>query len=332
MPSNNERFRNEFATKILDVLPPDKVNEVLRAFDITSGQYEINRKAVELITVDGVPEIVKRYIASKAIAGCSKKTLNQYRLKMINFFSVVKKTFTDIHTDDIRLYLNYCKEFHNACNSYLDNIRLTINGFFQWLVENDYIIRNPCANVERIKFNQKTREPLDSYDMECVRWNTLDIRELALLNFLYSTGMRVGECAQVRLSDINWNDRSVKIRHGKGDKERYVYFNAESEFTLKKYLESRNDDSDGLFVSKRKPHQPIQEHALENIIKNVAMRSSKKLTPHILRHTFATDGLNRGMPLDILQQLMGHVKPETTMIYAKQNQQRSKMEHNRVYS
>jgi len=329
---NSELFRNELIAKLESMLPPEQLRAVLAAFDTTSASYQISRQQLDLIATDGFPEPVKWYLASKAVANRSPGTVKQYRYKLLHFFDTVKKPFQDIRPNDIRVYLFQFKKERNASDCYLESVRITLNGFFGWLVANEYLMRNPCANVEKIHFNAKRREPLSMEQLETLRWNVQGVREKALIDFLFSTGCRVSECADVRLSDIGWKDRSVLIRHGKGDKERIVYFNAEALVSMRKYIDTRQDDTDALFVSVKAPHAAIGAHALENIISKVAGRTDLHVFPHKLRHTFATAGMNSGMPLHVLQQLMGHAKPETTMIYAKQMQEGLRAEHQRVYA
>jgi len=332
MSDNYELFRNELITRLESSLPQDQLRSVLAAFDATSSSYEIQRRQLDVITSGGIPDVVKWYLASKSIENLSEKTLMQYRYKLEKFFAAVRKPFQDIRPNDVRLYLANFKQARGASDRYMDNIRLTLNGFFAWLVDNEYLMRNPCANIEKIKYQEKTREPLTAYQLEDLRWNCRSIREKALVDFFFSTGCRVSECAAVFLSDIDWSSRSVRIRHGKGNKERTVFFNAESELSLRKYLSTRDDDRDALFVSVRRPHNPLQPRALELIIRQIAERVNLRVFPHRLRHTFATSGLRGGMPLDKLQALMGHAKPETTLIYAKQDQTELRMEHRRVYA
>lgn len=328
---STELLRNELASSI-GFLPPDQIQGVLSAFDRASSGYDIERKKLDLIPLDGIPEAVKRFIASKAIANCSPKSVAQYRYKLINFFNEVRKPFTDITTNDIRIYLYNYKETHKVSDRTAEHTRSILFNFFQWCVDNEYLIRNPCAKIEHIKFQAKERVPLTPYELELFRWNCKDLRERALTDFIFSTGCRVSECSQVDLTDIDWVNRSVVIRHGKGNKRRVVFFNAESELTLRKYLETRSDDSPALFVSERKPHNRLSARAIQLIFKAISQRSTVTAFPHKLRHTFATMGIRAGMPLERLQLLMGHSQPSTTMIYAKLDMIDLQREHQRAYA
>lgn len=332
MSDNSESFRTDLVSRLLASMPQDQVMHVLSALDSTICDYDISRKPVSLITLDGIPEVVKHFIASKSVENLSMNTLKIYKLRLVDFFTITKKNFQDIRTNDIRMYLYYCKNQRSASDAYLDNIRRILNSFFSWLLRNEYILRNPCSNVEHIKYQEPEREPLSSYELEVLRYGCQTIREKALVDFLFSTGMRVSECHAVNRSDVCWEDRSVIVRHGKGNKRRTVFFNAESELTLRKYLETRSDDNDALFVTIRNPHHRMGIKALQNEIAKIASRSGMHVFPHKLRHTFATSGLRGGMPLDRLQALMGHAEPRTTLIYAKQDHADLQHEHSRVYS
>ena len=332
MSDNAEIFRNELATKLLCSLPQDQVKTVLAMLDATIQNYEISQKPVSLITLDGTPEVVKYYLASKAVENISKGTLKIYKLRLEDFFRVTKKPFSEIRPNDVRMYLYYYKSQRNASDSYLDGIRRIINAFFGWLVANEYIVRNPCSSVDKIKFQPAERNPLTSYQLEELRWSCETIREKALVDFLFSTGVRISDCQATNISDIDWQSRSVIVRHGKGDKRRTVFFNAESELTLRKYLETRKDGNNALFVTSRNPHRRMGIKALQNEIAKISGRCGMHVFPHKLRHTFATSGLRGGMPLDRLQALMGHAKPETTLIYAKLDCTDLQREHQRVYA
>ena len=329
---NTELLRDDFINELLDDgFTEEDIIKILRAFDKASQNYNITHKSTDIIPVNGIPEAVKWFIASKSVENCSVGTLNQYRYKLINFFAIVQKPLESVTTNDVRLYLYWYKTNHNVSNHTLDHTRIVLNTFFIWCVKNDLLVKNPVEKIEKIRYQQPQRKPLTSYELEVLRWNCKNIREKALIDFLFSTGCRISECANIKISDINWEERSVQILHGKGDKARIVFFNAESELTLRKYLETRNDNCEGLFVSLRKPIRPIKAHALENIIKEVGERSGLKAFPHKLRHTFATIGLNGGMPIEQLQKLLGHTEPRTTLIYAKLNELELQQIHKKIY-
>ena len=335
MPAENcyENFRTVLTVNLISVIQdPEMLKNVLDMVDLTMNDYEISRKPMEIIPTGGLPEVVKYYLASKSIANLSKNTLKQYYFKLSHFFSKVCKPYTDIHANDIRNYLFYFKMERNASDIYMDNVRITINSFFQWLVDNEYLARNPCAKVEKINYQSKPREPFSMYNLEDLRLHCENFREKALVDFLFSTGCRVSECAGVLLSDINWENNSVHLRYCKGNKERTVYFNDESKVSLKAYLEKRGHISPALWTSTRAPYQQLKPHSLEAIIKKIGKRTGLHAYPHKFRHTFATVGLRNGMPLDKLQALMGHTNPRTTLIYAKQDNNQMHMEHQKAFS
>lgn len=331
MLDSSESFRNELAAKLFPALPQDHLVNVLKILDITLHDYDISRKPVTIIPKGGVPEVVKSFIACKAVKNLSPGTLKIYTLRLTNFFTMVQKPFQDISANDIRMYMYYYKDQRGASDAYLDDIRRILNSFFTWAFNNNWLLRNPCVNVEPVKYQKKQRVPLTSYELEVLRWYCESIREKALVDFFFSTGIRLSELCDANKSDINWDRRSMVVRHGKGDKRRVVFFNAEAELSLQKYLESRDDDNDALFVSVRRPHDRLHQKAIENIVTKVAKRANMHVYPHMLRHTFATSGLRGGMPLEKLQALMGHEKPETTLIYAKLDDFDLQREHQRVY-
>lgn len=328
----NESFRTELISKLYSMLPSDQLRNVLSVLDATLPDYEISRRPLSIILADGVPPVVQYYLASKSVENLSPNTLRIYGLRLRDFFSVAKKPFQDITANDIRMYLYYYKNNRSASGSYLESIRRILNSFFSWLVRNEYILRNPCATVEHIQFQEHERCPLTSYELEVLRWNCEDLREKAMIDFFFSTGVRLSECHDANISDIDWDQRSMVVRHGKGNKRRVVFFNAEAELSLRKYLDTRTDDNDALFVTLRSPFRRLCNKAIQDVITKVSRRAGLHVHPHKLRHTFATSGLRGGMPLDKLQALMGHAEPKTTLIYAKMDCVDLQREHQRVYA
>lgn len=324
-------FRDKLMTALVKSIDPDNVKAVLSVIDTVSAEYEITKKELALSVITDIPEEVKYYLVAKTIENSSKQTIKQYKHKLINFFHAVRKSVQDVTTTDVRIYLYNYKQQNNNSDSSVDSTRRVLNAFYQWAVKNEYVLRNPVLKIEHIKFQSKERQPLSQINLESLRYCCHNVREKALVDFLYSTGCRVSECSNVLLSDIDWNARSVVIKHGKGDKRRTVFFNAESELSLKNYLRTREDDTPYLFVSDRKPHNQLGVKSIQNIFRNISERSNIKVTPHILRHTFATNGLRAGIPIDRLQAMMGHTRPETTLIYAKLDKSELQMEHQRAF-
>ena len=332
MSTNYENFRTILTLNLSTVIQdPEMLKNVLSMVDLSMQNFEISNKPLDIIPASGFPEVAKYYLASKGVSNLSKGTLKQYRYKLIHFFDTVKKPYTDITANDIRIYLFSFKQERNASDCYVDNVRITLNSFFQWCVDNEYLLRNPCAKVDKIKYQTKRREPMTTLSLEDLRWHCQDVREKALIDFLYSTGCRISECAGVLLSDIDWEKNSVRLRYCKGNKERTVFFNDEAKVSLRAYIEKRGHISPALWTSMKAPHQQLKAHALEDIVRKVGERAGIKTYPHKLRHTFATVGLRNGMPLEKLQALLGHTNPQTTLIYAKLNSDLLQLEHQKAF-
>lgn len=332
MSTNYENFRTVLTLNLSTVIQdPEMLKNVLSMVDLSMQNFEISNKPLDIIPASGFPEVAKYYLASKGVSNLSKGTLKQYRYKLTHFFDTVKKPYTDITANDIRIYLFSFKQERNASDCYVDNVRITLNSFFQWCVDNEYLLRNPCAKVDKIKYQSKRREPMTTLNLEDLRWHCQDFREKALIDFLYSTGCRISECAGVLLSDIDWEKNSVRLRYCKGNKERTVFFNDEAKVSLRAYIEKRGHISPALFTSTKAPHQQLKTHALEDIVRKVGERAGIKSYPHKLRHTFATVGLRNGMPLEKLQALLGHTNPQTTLIYAKLNSDILQLEHQKAF-
>lgn len=327
-----ENFRTVLTMNLSTVInDPETLKNILNMVDITMSDFEVHKKNMDIIPASGFPEVAKCYLTSKAISNLSKATLKQYQYKLAHFFSVVNKSYKDITANDIRIYLFNFKQERNASDCYVDNVRITLNSFFQWCVDNDYLNKNPCAKVDKIKYQQKKREPLTTFNLEDLRWHCDNVREKALIDFLFSTGCRISECAGVQISDINWEKNTVHLRYCKGNKERIVFFNDEAKVSLRAYLEKRGHNSNALWTSEKAPHQQLKTHALEDIVRKAGERAGIKTYPHKLRHTFATVGLRNGMPLEKLQALLGHTNPQTTLIYAKLNNEEMHLEHQKAF-
>lgn len=312
-----EQFRSSLAARLSERLPAGLLHDVLQEIDIVSADYEIKRACVDLIVSGGLPEIVKIYCASLAIEQKALGTIDGYRSELQRFFDTVRKPYTLVTTNDIRLYMHH-REQTGLKKSTIEHIRVTINAFYSWLVDEEYLDRNPARKIPPIPVPKSPREPVSAVELEQIRAACVTPREKALIDFLFSTGCRISECAALDLRDIDFRDRSVRIRHGKGDKFRITYFNAESEVSLRVYLDSKPAETSALFSNSRAPYGHVSKEALEAEVRKIRARVpelSVTLTPHVLRHTFTTTAISNGAPVQHVQQLLGHASLDTTMIY-----------------
>lgn len=315
-----ERFRGELAAAIAQT-PACTVETVLRMMDKVASRYEIKMKETALaVYMDGLPELAKLYLVCKKMAGLSDTTLKNYRIVLGLFFDTVQKLPEQVTTNDIRLFL-YSYQAEKECSlRTLDKYREYISRFFSWTHSEGHIQTNPAKNVSPIKYEEKPREALSQIELEHLRMACKTDKERAIIEFLYSTGCRVSELSVVKKSDVDWNEKSVRL-FGKGKKHRVSFLNAKAEVTLRKYLDGRKDECEYIFASSRRPFRQMHKDGIEKIVRTVSARASDKLgrqvTPHVLRHTTATTALRSGMPIEDISKLLGHESIDTTMIYAK---------------
>jgi len=323
-----EMFRSSLVARISDKFPIALVRNVLQEIDIIANDYDFSRKCTDLIVSGGLPEPVVSYCASLAVENKALGTIDGYRRKLVALFESLNKPFNEVSTNDIRVFLYNQQKKRNLSKASVEQYRIAINAFYNWCVDEEIIGRNPARKITPIDVPDAEREPLSKVELEYLRQACKAPREKALIDFLYSTGCRISECAAVTMKDIDWNDMSVRIHHGKGDKFRIVYFNAEAEVSMKKYLETKGHESIALFSKTRAPHGRVTKEALESEVRAIGKRAGDKIsvpvTPHVLRHTFATNAIENGMPVEMVQMLLGHANLDTTMIYVKNNQENLK--------
>ena len=315
-----ETFRSDFASRLSHVVQdPDLLQSILRCLDETSTGYDVRRACTDLIVSDGLPEDVKLYLASKSIENLAKGTLDNYLGRLRRFFAAVRKEPGNVTASDVRLYLAWYKKTYAVKDNTLEGIRIDLNSFFDWCVDEDRIRKNPLRHVNPIRCNDPERLPMTALELETVRSACKDLREKAIVDVLFSTAARVSEFCAMDISDVDFVEHTVHIRCGKGGKGRTTFLNAEAEVSLKAYLAARKDDNPALFVSDRAPHGRASKRSIENAVNRIVSRCnlSVKVTPHIFRHTAASLALQRGMPINQVQQWLGHAKIQTTLRYAK---------------
>ena len=270
---------------------------------------------------------INLFLSAKEIEGCSNRTIKYYREILQHLIETLNKSIRSIQTDDIRQYLSNYKEKNNCESVTIDNIRRVFSSFFSWLEDEDYIVKSPVRRIHKVKTAIVVKETFTDENIEKMRDECKNVRNLALVELLISTGIRVGELVNLDIESVNFEDRSCIVQ-GKGNKQREVYFDARAKIHLIQYLKTRKDNNKALFVSNNKPHQRLSIAGIELILRNIGIRTKiNKVHPHKFRRTLATMAIDKGMPVEQVQKLLGHVKIETTMHYAMVNQNNVKISH-----
>lgn len=272
-------------------------------------------------------ELLESFLSSKRIEGCSEKSLKYYESTISKMFSQVGKSLGEIDTADLRLYLSEYQRVRDSSKVTIDNMRRIFSSFFSWLEDEDYILKSPVRRIHKIKTDKVIKETLSDEGLELLRDSCSEIRDLAMVDILASTGMRVGELVGLNREDINFYERECVV-FGKGGSERVVYFDARTKIHLINYLDGRSDDNPALFVSLALPHERLLIGGVETRLRGLGKKADlQKVHPHKFRRTLATRAIDKGMPIEQVQHLLGHVKIDTTMHYAMVNQLNVKNSH-----
>lgn len=272
-------------------------------------------------------ELLDMFLSAKRVEGCSDKTLRYYEASLQRMFASVDIHVTHMQTDDLRTYLSDYQQQTQCSRSNIDNIRRIMSSFFTWLEDENYILKSPVRRIHKIRSNQTVKETYTDEALETMRDQCGSLRDLAMIDLLASTGMRVGELVRLNRDDIDFENRECVV-FGKGSKERPVYFDARTKIHLKNYLDSRTDDNPALFVSLLSPYNRLEISGVEVRLRKLGRRLGiTKVHPHKFRRTLATRAIDKGMPIEQVQQLLGHAKIDTTMQYAMVNQTNVKNSH-----
>ena len=270
---------------------------------------------------------VELFLSAKRIEGCSEKSLKYYKATIETMLSTLDKEVKYIVTDDIRGYLTEYQEKNNSSKVTIDNIRRILSSFFSWLEDEDYILKSPVRRIHKVKTGTNIKETYSDEALELMRDNCTELRDLAMIDMLASKGMRVGEMVLLNRTDIDFNEREC-IVFGKGSKERVVYFDARTMIHLQNYLNSRSDSNDALFVTLKAPYNRLKIGGVETRLREFGKQLGlSRVHPHKFRRTLATMAIDKGMPIEQLQQLLGHRKIDTTLQYAMVKQSNVKIAH-----
>lgn len=272
-------------------------------------------------------KFLEMFLDAKSIEGCSERTIKYYRETVRHLLVHTQTEVRKITTEEIREYLSNYQKMNNCSNVTIDNVRRNISSFFSWLEEEDYILKSPMRRIHKIKTKTVVKSIISDEGIEKLRDNCIEKRDLAIIDLLYSTGIRVGELVNLNIDDIDLEGREC-IVYGKGDKERRVYFDAKAKVHLKEYIDNRTDDNEALFVTLDAPHDRLKISGVEIRLRKLGRKLAlERIHPHKFRRSMATRAIDKGMPIEQVQKILGHSQIDTTMKYAMVNQNNVKTAH-----
>jgi site-specific recombinase XerD len=318
--SNNLKYR----------FTENQVEKISEIISVELSKYDIQVKLTDVEEVKRDNQnLVNLFLSAKCIEGCSDKTIHYYQTSIEKLLISISKEIRDINTNDIRCYLAEQQNEKQLSKVTIDNLRRIFSSFFSWLEDEDYITKSPVRRIHKVRTDTLIKEVLSDENMEILRDSCTEIRDIAMIDLLSSTGIRVGELVKMNRDDIDFQERQCVV-FGKGNKEREVYFNARTKIHLKRYLETRIDDNSALFVSLSSPYTRLTISGVESRLRILGKRANiLKVHPHKFRRTLATMAIDKGMPIEQVQKLLGHVKIDTTLHYAMVNQNNVKLAHRR---
>lgn len=327
-----EKLINRVLYCMQDILQDGEMAELRNVLQNVLYMYHVESVRQELRVVDDSwQEDLEDYLMAKALEGKSPATVKRYRYELSRLLSYVNKSVSSITDTDISGYLRAYKRLRNVCNQTLKNVRTVYSSFFIWLRDRNRIGSNPMILVAQIKVEKKLRKPYTDTEREMILRSCKNIRDKAIVEFMYSTAVRVSELAALNREDIRFTSKDLTV-FGKGAKERVTYLNERSHMYLKEYLDSRTDDNPALFVSEKSPYRRLSKSGLEDLIKRTGQRVDVHAYPHRFRRTAATNALNRGMPVQEVAQFLGHAKLETTMLYCSVERESVQYHHKKYLS
>ena len=320
-----EKVIKEIEQKMASILNNEQKEKLKEVLLYTFYNIEVTSIKDEL--VEDTTDYAKMFIAAKRIEGCSERTLNYYETTIKTMVEKLSKKINSIETEDLRNYLSEYQAKNNCSKVTIDNVRRILSSFFAWLEDEDYIMKSPVRRIHKVKATQTVKETYTDEELEEMRDACVEIRDLAMVDFLASTGVRVGELVNLNRVDIDMQERSCVVL-GKGGKEREVYFDARTKIHLQNYLNSRTDNNSALFVSLLRPYDRLKISGVEIRLRELGKRINiKKIHPHKFRRTMATKAIDKGMPIEQVQVLLGHRKIDTTLQYAMVNQNNVRNSH-----
>ena len=320
-----QRITNDVVQQMLPYLNNAQIEKLQDVLEHILWNYDI-------VPSDGKKQeqeqnYLSLFLQAKRVEGCSEKSLKYYEKTIQKMLNGVGKTVKEIVTEDIRAYLTGYQKQRQTSKVTVDNVRRILSSFFSWLEDEDFIVKSPVRRIHKVKTAKVVKDTYTDEALELMRDNCTTTRDLAMIDLLASSGMRVGELVTLNREDINFNERECVVL-GKGNKERLVYFDARTKIHLQNYFDARTDDNPALFVTLKQPFERLKIGGVETRLREMGRRLKiPKVHPHKFRRTLATTAIDKGMPIEQVQQLLGHQKIDTTMHYAMVKQQNVKLAH-----
>lgn len=323
----------QIVDKVLQGMMGKGMEELKNVLYCVLAKYEIAEKSTELQKVErSWEEELCAFLIRKRVEGRSEKTISQYSLHLRRMLQYINKPVKEITEADLFSYIAMYKKKRGVSGVYLNNIRLVCSSFFSWLNNKGYIRKNPAAGLDPIKVEKRIKKPLSDTELEMLRRKCTLERDIALIECLYSTGVRVSELVALNRQDIDFDNMRAVV-YGKGAKERETYLTAAACMHLKEYLDSRSDSNDALFVGLKAPHERLTVSGVEEVLRKLGKNTGiVKVHPHRFRRTMATNILNKGMPIEEVKEILGHVKLDTTMIYCQISKENVRHHHRKYMS
>ena len=304
---------NEVLQNMLPYLDNAQMDQLKKVLQAAFWNCSITEKSGNGVLEETNEKVIALFLASKRVEGCSEKTLSYYKSTIEIATTMMGKDIRRITTEDLRQFLTEYQRKKQSSRVTIDNIRRILSSFFSWLEDEDYILKSPVRRIHRVKTGTVIKDTYTDEALETMRDNCTELRDLAMIDLLASTGMRVGEMVLLNREDINFTERECVV-FGKGDKERLVYFDARTKIHLQNYIASRTDQESALFVSLKAPYKRLKIGGVETRLREMGQRLNiPKVHPHKFRRTLATMAIDRGMPIEQLQHLLGHQRIDTTM-------------------
>ena len=324
----NGQLLKSILVKVADVVNAEQLSEIESIVADVLNEYEVKPAPnKQKQVVKNNEQLLKAFISAKRIEGCSEKTLKYYTNTISAWLAVNTLAVSEVSTNDIRKYLSAVQSKRNSSKVTIDNVRRIFSSFFAWLEDEDYIVKSPVRRIHKVRAEVTVKETISDEQLEILRDSCTELRDLAMIDFLASTGVRVGELVTINLEDIDFNERQCVVL-GKGNKERTVYFNARAKVHLQNYLASRSDSEKALFVSLAAPRRRLTISGVETRMRQLGkIAGICRIHPHKFRRTLATMAIDKGMPIEQVQRLLGHTKIDTTLHYAMVNQNNVKIAH-----